>query len=621
MTKKQFIINKKNIAQYLKSQKTSLKISKVNQIKEVIKNSGSCFIFKATIKANNKWQSIVIKQAQDFLKIDPSFKLSPKRLKWEYEALKYFSSISKKKVLPKVLWYDDRNYILVLTNIQGSTGKLLREEIEKGKLHPEIMKNFAELLAEWHLLSYNKKVNLGIKSDKQFTKEWSSYLKNEIINDFYTVGARKITVNSIVDELLEESKQTPSAIIWLDPLPKNIFVDKGKFKLIDFETAVNWDIAWDAAIFISDWVIELSNVDKGIVVNAKKCVRLFLDTYIKRISLHLSETELLAMKKRIYRYLGIFLLHRTNGVDNYKFEKQRYLRIQTEALRLIQELYANDFAKDLVALLNINHDFVQEEISFKSKEYTLKGILQIPKIKSNKRIAVVIYIHGGTDRGMLGSPAIFEISDILLKQGIALFRFNLIGTDNSDGLLCDKTWERLEDNFHQAIKIIKKDKRFCDIGLIGRSYGATLIAANADQKDIQAMVLQNPIFDEWYEFIHLLPEMTKDFIKNPHQKFLILGKEKKEHIKGDYKFSSEIIKQFPIEKWRMMQSLSKSNNICIIQAENDPETTPEHARIIYNMTQQPKEFHIIKDTVHKFPNKEKEVANITAKWLISHLKE
>lgn len=107
---------------------------------------------------------------------------------------------------------------------------------------------------------------------------------------------------------------------------------------------------------------------------------------------------------------------------------------------------------------------------------------------------------------------------------------------------------------------------------------------------------------------------------NPNKKFLILGTEKSEHIKGDYKFSSEIIKQFPMEKWKIMQALPKSNNICVIQAENDPETTPEYAKILYNMARQPKTYHIIKNTTHKFPGKEKEAANITAKWLVSCLK-
>lgn len=595
-------------------------VEKVEKVQELVGNSGSCFIFRAQVILNGKIRTLVLKQAIDSLKIDPSFKLSPKRLAWETEALKYFSDLSSPSYFPEVLWYDAKNFVLVMEDIEGKDGLLLKKEIDKNNFHPEIAERFAEFLADIHLSSYKNPIVLSMPDDEGFSDYWLKFLQTEVIDKFYTAGARKVAVASIVDDLLDESRRAPQVTIWMDPLAKNIFIQKEGFKLIDFETTTIWDIAWDPALFISDWVIKSASRDQKLSRDAKYVVKTFLVHYINKVSEKIDKHEIEKIKNRIYRYIGIFLLHRTNGADCYKFDEETYHRIQEEGLRAVQNLYTSDFAKELVDILGVNELFGQEEFQLKSGNFMLRGILQLPRHSEKKEFSIAIYIHGGTDRGMLGSPAIYETTKILLANNIAVLRFNLTGTATSDGLLKDKTWTEFESCFKQVLRFVKTDGRFAKIGAFGRSYGATILAANADNIDLCTLVLQNPIFDEWYEFIHLLPEMTLDYIKNPKMKILPLGEKKHEYIKGHYEFNSKIIGEFPLEKWKMMQALPKARNVCTIQAENDPETTPQHALIIHNMTNEPKAFHIIKDTVHKFPGKEGEVAKITADWLVNFLK-
>ncbi|MFA6550721.1 MAG: phosphotransferase, partial [Candidatus Gracilibacteria bacterium] len=285
------MIKKEHIGNYLISYPNS-GIEKVGAIEEVAENSGSCFIFKVKIFIDKKPRNIVLKMADDYLKIDPSFKLSPKRLAWEYEALKYFSKISSPRYFPEVLWYDSANYVLVMEDIKGKDGLLLKNEIDEGRLHPEIIKDLADFFADLHLASYKQPHIINIQSDKNFSDHWLAFLRTEVVDKFYTVGARKVSLASIVEDLLNKSRQAPQAVIWMDPLPKNIFVHGNSFKLIDFETVAVWDIAWDPAIFISEWIIKSASKDRKVSDEAQGVVRMFFSRYLSKIENKIDEKEL-----------------------------------------------------------------------------------------------------------------------------------------------------------------------------------------------------------------------------------------------------------------------------------------------------------------------------------------
>src|SRR3989338_1165633 len=321
------ILTQANIENYLLNNSFSFAIKGVKNIEEVVRHTGSSFIFKVDAEINGQWQNIVVKQSREFLKIDPSFKLSPKRLLWECRAIDYVSSVIGKKFLPEVLWYDAKNFIMVLSDVQGNEGKLAKEELDRGNVHGEIMKDFAHVLANWHLYSYGKNINFAIQEEKEFSKEWKNFLLHDVVNDFYTAGARKASISSIVEDLLAESQQSKKAVIWMDSFAKNILVDEHGFRLVDFETVVNWDIAWDPAIFISDWVITCVSDDKKLAKNSKKAIAIFLTGYLKAINSKVKGKEFRDLKRRIYRYVGVFLLHRTNGADPYQFKKDRYYRV------------------------------------------------------------------------------------------------------------------------------------------------------------------------------------------------------------------------------------------------------------------------------------------------------
>lgn len=623
---KQFLITKNSLRKYLLSNSFSVPIEEVEDIKEVTQHTGSSYIFKARTKIQGEIHGLIVKQTLGHLKIDPHFKLSKKRLVWEINAIRHLQSIIGQSYLPRIYWFDSANNILVMSDIRGEKGTLLREELDKDNPHEEIMPAFGNLLADIHLDSYGKNKTITIRNASIFSKEWKNFILNEVVNNFYTVGARKASIPSIVDDLLDESRKAKQAIIWMDSIAKNILINDGNIKLVDFETIVKWDIAWDAAIFISDWIIKCAEVGENSENKYRLAAEIFLETYLKRMHKTIKGEEFDGLKRRIYRYIGVFLLHRTSGANPYTFDQKMFTRIQNEGLRLLQGLYANDFAKFLVNLLGINRSFIQKETIFKSLGFNVRGILQIPRLKTGRKIPIAILFHGGTDKGMVGSPAIFETSQKLLKAGIAVYRINFVGTDTSDGLLCQKDWDVFEDNFVSTIRFIRRLKQFSTIGVVGRSFSATVIAANAKSSGINAFVLQNPIFDVWYEFINLLPDVTKEYIDNPKNTYIPLGdkgkkyiQNDKQYIKGDYKFSSKIVTQFPREKWKIMQQIPQVKNVCIIQAENDQETAPPYAEILYNKTQSPKALHIIKGTVHRFPGKEKEVAKITSDWLIKHL--
>lgn len=131
---------------------------------------------------------------------------------------------------------------------------------------------------------------------------------------------------------------------------------------------------------------------------------------------------------------------------------------------------------------------MKEKLIFEnSKGNKLVGILSDPE----KRNIVVVLVHGIFSSKESKTYKSFE--KLFNERGIATFRFDLFGHNESDGELEDITVSEAIDDVEQAITFMKKLGYF-KIGLIGASFAGLASAIVASKNDnLFALGLRCPV--------------------------------------------------------------------------------------------------------------------------------
>jgi len=124
-------------------------------------------------------------------------------------------------------------------------------------------------------------------------------------------------------------------------------------------------------------------------------------------------------------------------------------------------------------------------ITFKNQGETLKGILHIPKKKTNRAI---IFAHGFT--GYKGEVQIVNATRKLVGNGFTVLRFDFRGSGESGGLFRNMTISDEVSDLEKAIEFMKS-KGYRKIGLVGHSLGG-LVAILVDKKYVSTIVLWAP---------------------------------------------------------------------------------------------------------------------------------
>lgn len=109
----------------------------------------------------------------------------------------------------------------------------------------------------------------------------------------------------------------------------------------------------------------------------------------------------------------------------------------------------------------------------------------------NKGKPVIIIVHGFSSNK--NSKNYLTIKDILVKNKISTFRFDLWAHGESEGNFADITISEAVDDILQAIKFLK-DKGYKKIGLLGSSFGGiSSIIAASKTKDLYLLALKSPV--------------------------------------------------------------------------------------------------------------------------------
>lgn len=148
----------------------------------------------------------------------------------------------------------------------------------------------------------------------------------------------------------------------------------------------------------------------------------------------------------------------------------------------------------LISLTSAFCSFAQsvESLTINGSKGNLYAELQKPD-NTDGKIPLVIICHGFN--GNCGGELQTDMSDDLLKEGIASLRFDFNGHGKSDGEFRDMTVPNEIEDLKMVIKWANSQKWVKNISLVGHSQGGVVAGMTAGQlgkKEIKCLVLMAP---------------------------------------------------------------------------------------------------------------------------------
>lgn len=217
---------------------------------------------------------------------------------------------------------------------------------------------------------------------------------------------------------------------------------------------------------------------------------------------------------------------------------------------------------------------MEKMLTFKSGEYRLNGVLHLPDNQTGHSRCVVMF-HGFTGNKVESHFLFTKAARALQKRGLAVFRFDFMGSGDSEGNFEEMTLDTEIDDAKNAVDFILSQEKISQekLGVIGFSMGAIAASFIAGyREDVKAVSLWAPL---------ALPELLAGK--------LVVGKAEREikekgkayipglgHFIGK-KFIESMHRIKPIgylEKYR--------GGVSIFQARDDASLPLEHAFLYFD---------------------------------------
>jgi 5-methylthioribose kinase len=288
----------------------------IGEIKEITRNTNSSFVFRVELlDKNNISEFVYVKWSPPFAKAFPDLAIDSGRVIVEG---KFLQAANKReglvKYLPKALWLDEENKVLIMSDVLKD-GEFLHDILDKYLIYPWIGTEFGNFFNNLHNTKF---------TDYSVPKEHQDWWVNIGFKDYMTKGGQVILGKTEVLDLVEESDSVSRTILWADPMPKNIVIDGQAVRIMDFETVINWDVAYDLGCFIAHFALRFT-----LKQELEKDFNQFLMNFFKAYGT--LEPDL---AKRVIKYISVFMVHRTDGIDQYTFSNEEKDRIRKEAKEL-----------------------------------------------------------------------------------------------------------------------------------------------------------------------------------------------------------------------------------------------------------------------------------------------
>jgi len=257
---------------------------------------------------------------------------------------------------------------------------------------------------------------------------------------------------------------------------------------------------------------------------------------------------------------------------------------------------------------------METRVEIDSCEKKLAALLHTPV----KIPAPGLVLFHGLSNSRSDCPLINETTAALIEEGFFTLRFDFFGSGESPGLLRDKTWTELRQNAIDAIEYLTQIEGTAELGLWGRSLGATFAILCADQPRIEALVLASS---------DVL--VTKTFCK---EKFEML-KHKQEALEkrgkslpgtGQFKGPLELnvcfFEKLPEIEQDILSRLPLLKNVLVMATTPDVKVPLENSVEIINAARRPKKLIIYEGVEHDYKGIEDEAVGHVVAWFEEHLR-
>lgn len=245
--------------------------------------------------------------------------IPPLRIVYEKNFIEKIKEAFPKEIkIPEILFYDEKNNILIMKDVSGDNGKLLQDALLANDFNEKTAYNIGKFLGILHRYTYNKD-NVIRGSSEEDMGNWKVFL------NMRTKGIKsEKEVNKELEKLYNETlkNHTYNILTYMDCCPKNTFQRlDSSIGVIDFELASGFgDPAYDIGFALGHYFLfsVLNNVPEN-SINAMK--RMF-SSYLAEIkSLDFEDLE-----TRMIKYGGAIMLYRVQGSSPAPYIRQNKIK-------------------------------------------------------------------------------------------------------------------------------------------------------------------------------------------------------------------------------------------------------------------------------------------------------
>ena len=352
--KNHLVLNENNVKNYLKKQvlpHLNFKVKKIVLVKEITQYTNANYLFRIIVLTDFGQKSFILKQARFYnkraLKQGIKVRVDPRRIIGEVKMLKLLAQVWGQNFVPEIIHFDSKNYILIMNDV--GSGRLLIEEFDHNRVHPELGPLLGKLFGQLHGQTFKTKKEVA------GSISWKKRLINILPKNHWSLGLKKFLPKKVIAHFFSQVGKAPTSVIWMDPVYRNILLQKNKVVFFDFDHAMNYDPAFDNGVLLAQWVWMTLKGKEKVRQDSEKFIAGFIKAYKKAFlnGFRANRKELTEILRRTSRWVGLYLVSRTDGKSGSYFKEwpEWEKKIRQTGINLFAEKYQKSPAEKIVKLI------------------------------------------------------------------------------------------------------------------------------------------------------------------------------------------------------------------------------------------------------------------------------
>ncbi|MBI2427122.1 MAG: phosphotransferase [Candidatus Kerfeldbacteria bacterium] len=300
----------------------TLDIQEILERDEVSQYSNNNYLWRMCVKTPRGEETIYVKHARGhnrraWQKRGKYLATDPDRICGEYRLLTHLQHAWGRGYVPEIYYFGPTHCVLVMQDV-SQNAHLLIEEFNRGRLHADLGTVFGKLFGELHSSTY------GAQEDYCGSVKWRKRL-TWLFETWFPHGMRKQTSSQEVRAFYTTVASATHSWIWGDAVHRNIFVRTERTRawprvsMVDFDHARTYDPALDNGMLLAHWAW-MSVKSPKFQKESVKFIRDFWNAYAREFQKRKLGGELPVLRNRTQKWMGIYLVSRTDGRSGSYFK-------------------------------------------------------------------------------------------------------------------------------------------------------------------------------------------------------------------------------------------------------------------------------------------------------------